>query len=181
MEDLWAPWRLQFILGKREAGCIFCDKPAGGVSHDAENLILDRRDHCFTLMNLYPYNNGHLLIAPYRHVATLGELSPLELMDLLLSAQEWEGVLQAAMQPQGFNLGFNLGKVAGAGYDQHLHLHVVPRWQGDTNFMPVLAHTRVLSDSLEHSFAFLCDQLGAYREGQKQLAAKDAGLPPEAT
>lgn len=177
MEHLWAPWRLQFILGSHDPGCIFCTRPGAGHSHDAENLILDRRDHCFTLMNLYPYNNGHLLIAPYRHLASLGELSPIELMDLMLCAQEWETVLTRAMNPQGFNLGFNLGKVAGAGYDQHLHLHVVPRWQGDTNFMPALAQTRVLSDSLEHSYVVLRDHLMAYRQEQKEVSRKE---PPAA-
>jgi len=144
--------------------CIFCTKPAEG--DDRSNLILHRGERCFMIMNLYPYNTGHLMVSPYRHV---GELECLEreereeLMDLTVLAVE---AVKVAMRPQGFNLGMNLGKVSGAGYDEHLHMHVVPRWQGDTNFMPVVAETKVMPESLEENYTRLKEALERLLEGK---------------
>ena len=148
-ERLWAPWRLEYVSGGAgEGGCIFCDKP--GVDDD-EALIVHRGERAFVVLNLYPYANGHLMVAPYRHLATPGELDAgeraevWELMDAGLVA------LTSAMAPAGFNCGINLGRAAGAGVEGHLHLHVVPRWNGDTNFMPVLADVRVMPEHLSRT------------------------------
>ncbi len=150
MEKLWAPWRIKYIEQPKDEGCIFCDKPAS--QNDKKNLILYRGKHCFVLMNLYPYNNGHLLIAPYKHTSDMSELSTeerLELMDLLVVCRE---VLTNIMSPHGFNIGMNLGEIAGAGVKDHLHFHIVPRWSGDTNFMPVLGDVKVVSEGLKQTW-----------------------------
>lgn len=143
---LWAPWRLEYILSEKEPDCLFCCKPEQG--HDAENLILARGRHAFAMLNRFPYNNAHLMAIPYRHVAMLRDLTPEELQELMLFAQAYERVLTAAMAPDGMNVGMNVGAAAGAGIDEHLHLHVVPRWHGDTNFMPVLADENVIPQAL---------------------------------
>jgi len=153
MDTIWAPWRVGYILGETPAppqgatGCIFCDKPHAG--DDRAHLVVARAKYSFVLLNLYPYNNGHLMIAPYRHVARLEELPDEEIAELMQVARRLEPVLREQLNPQGFNLGMNVGGVAGAGIDAHLHLHLVPRWNGDTNFMPVLADTKVIPQSLE--------------------------------
>jgi len=149
MEKLWAPWRMAYIEMKSPPGCIFCNKPA--ENRDEENLILYRGETAFVLLNLFPYNNGHLMVAPYRHIASLSDLEDtehLEMMRLTARCTEW---LKAAFGPDGFNIGINLGRVAGAGIEDHLHIHVVPRWNGDTNFMPVVGDTKVLPDSLQNT------------------------------
>ena len=130
-------------------GCVFCDKAASTV--DVADLIVHRGVSCFVLLNLFPYNNGHLMVVPYLHTAHLSDLTAdmaLELMTLAVQAQT---ALEKAMHPEGYNLGMNLGKVSGAGIADHLHLHIVPRWNGDTNFMPVLTDVKVLPDSLENT------------------------------
>jgi ATP adenylyltransferase len=153
METLWAPWRAGYILGEAPApladasGCIFCDKPR--ANDDLNQLVVARARRSFVLLNLYPYNNGHLMVAPYRHVARLSELEDGEIAEMMRVARAIEAVVQEKMSPDGFNIGLNLGKVAGAGIDAHLHLHIVPRWSGDANFMPVLAETKVIPQSLE--------------------------------
>ena len=142
LDRLWAPWRMEYVRApKAGAGCIFCDKQAAG--DDAENLVVHRGDKAFVIMNLYPYNNGHLLVAPYEHLSEVDDLAPdvrLELLDLSARAMK---VLRREMQAGGFNFGANLGAAAGAGIKEHIHLHVVPRWVGDTNLMPVLGATKV--------------------------------------
>lgn len=146
MERLWAPWRMQYINNPEPPGCIFCDKPK---LDDREGLIVFRAGHGFLMLNAFPYNNGHLLAAPYQHTAEISELTPaarLELMDLVDTAIR---LLRKMGSPDGFNVGVNLGRVAGAGIVDHIHLHIVPRWNGDTNFMPVLADTKVLPEALE--------------------------------
>lgn len=153
METIWAPWRLGYIVGGAPpapagaTGCIFCDKPQAG--DDAAHLIVARARHCFVLLNLYPYNNGHIMVAPYRHVARLEELTDAEIGELLQVARRIEPILQEKIKPDGLNIGMNVGKVAGAGIDAHLHLHIVPRWGGDTNFMPVIADTKVIPQALD--------------------------------
>ena len=150
---LWAPWRMVYIEGARGEGCLFCDKPR--EADDRKNLILHRGSLAYVLMNLFPYANGHLMIVPYRHCADLGQLSPEESLEIMQSAQHCLRILQRAFRAEGFNIGFNLGKVAGAGIAEHLHLHVVPRWLGDTNFMAVLADTKVMPEYLEVGYGKL--------------------------
>jgi ATP adenylyltransferase len=150
MEALWAPWRIEYILGPKETDCIFCTKPA--AADDKKNLILHRGACCFVIMNYYPYNNGHVMVVPYKHTANLQDLSDdenKELMNLMTLSCK---VLQQNISPHGFNIGMNLGTVAGAGVKDHLHFHVVPRWNGDTNFMPITGHTKVLSEGLEQTW-----------------------------
>jgi len=162
MERLWAPWRMQYINAQPEQGCIFCVKPR--EDRDAENLILHRGKGAFIILNAFPYNNGHLLIAPYRHVADLSALTEEEQGDILrLTALGCEA-LKSAVRPHGFNIGLNLGQVAGAGIADHLHVHIVPRWNGDTNFMPVLADVKVLPEALASTYSALKAELDRRKE-----------------
>lgn len=153
MERLWTPWRMTYIGGSPAAGCIFCDKPAAG--DDRAELILHRGERAFVMMNLFPYNTGHLMIAPYQHVARLPDLA-LEALAEMTALLPWcTGVLERVLRPDGFNVGMNLGAPAGAGVADHLHLHVVPRWVGDANFMPLLANTKVLPELIPVTYAKL--------------------------
>ena len=149
-QQLWAPWRMEFIRAPKEAECFLCRIVREGAEKDAENLVVCRGKKAFLVMNRYPYNGGHLMAAPYRHVGTLGELTPEEQVELMSLACEGERVLTAVMRPHGFNIGINQGSAAGAGLKDHLHLHIVPRWEGDTNFMPVLGGVRVMPAALEN-------------------------------
>jgi len=143
--------------GKDDAEeCIFCAKPAADA--DEENLIVHRGERCFVMLNLFPYTNGHLMVAPYEHIATLPELDADTISELMALAQRGMTILDDEYGPQGFNVGFNQGRVAGAGIEHHIHMHVVPRWGGDTNFMPVLADTRVMPQSLEESYAAVANR-----------------------
>ena len=155
-QPLWAPWRMEFIKSHcPKSGCVFCEIAKGGTKKDSENLVVHRGTGAFVVMNRYPYNSGHLLVTPSDHVGELGKLSKevsLELHGLLEGALE---TLKRVMSPQGFNIGMNLGAVAGAGIQDHLHWHIVPRWQGDTNFMPVLGDSKVISEHLVETHAQL--------------------------
>jgi len=164
MERLWAPWRMKYLTAEKAGGCIFCEKAA--ESRDRENLILWRGENGFILLNLYPYNNGHLMVAPYQHVPSIEDLSPTVLADVMSLVQKSLAILRAAMHPQAFNVGLNIGAVAGAGIVEHVHIHVVPRWQGDTNFMPVLAETRVVPDFLENTYDLLNKALCELEQGK---------------
>ncbi|WP_297494911.1 HIT domain-containing protein [Thermococcus sp.] len=150
MKILWAPWRIEYIRSPKHEGCIFCDFPK--ENRDRERLILYRGKHAFVIMNNYPYNPGHVMVAPYRHVANWEELTDEELLEIMKLTQMIIRAIKKAMKPDGFNLGVNLGRVAGAGIDTHVHLHIVPRWNGDTNFMPVIADTKVIPESLEEAY-----------------------------
>ncbi|SEH14268.1 HIT family protein [Thermoleophilum album] len=150
---LWAPWRIAYIRGPKAGECIFCTKPAS--ADDRANYLLQRGDHCFVLLNAYPYAPGHLMVAPYRHIGDFERLHDDEALELVQLTQRAIRALKVAFRPDGFNVGLNLGKVAGAGFGDHLHLHVVPRWEGDNNFMPVIADTRVINQSLEAAYAEL--------------------------
>jgi ATP adenylyltransferase len=152
-EVVWAPWRMAYIMGEKEAGCIFCDKPR--QQRDAENHILWRGDTAFVMLNRYPYNNGHLMIVPQAHVASLTQLAPAQRDELFALTASCEGILQRAMQPHGFNIGLNLGAAAGAGIAAHLHVHVVPRWAGDTNYMSVVGDIRVIPQHLDETYQVL--------------------------
>jgi len=153
MDRLWAPWRSKYILHTEEEGCIFCNKSQ--ENRDKENYILKRGKHCFIIMNNYPYNNGHLMVAPYRHIGDIGKLSENELLEMSHLLKESVNVLKETMHPDGFNIGMNIGKVAGAGFEGHVHLHIVPRWNGDTNFMPVISDTKVVPISLDEAYNLL--------------------------
>jgi len=156
VEQIWAPWRAVYIGGDHGDKCIFCEKSESG--QDEQNLILLRGDLTFVLLNLYPYNNGHLLIAPKRHVGEIEEINDDEMVELYKMTQKMIKVLRA-FKPEGFNVGANLGRVAGAGVPGHFHIHVVPRWNGDTNFMPVIGEVKVISESLEETYKKLKESL----------------------
>ncbi|HEX9411491.1 MAG TPA: HIT domain-containing protein [Actinomycetota bacterium] len=152
MDRLWSPWRMEYIeAAKGEPdGCIFCDLPAKG--DDAATLILARGERAFVLMNSFPYNPGHLMVAPLRHTGDFEDLHDDELSDLDGLLKRSLRALREEMEPHGFNIGMNLGRVAGAGIPDHVHWHVVPRWNGDTNFMPVVGQTRVLPELLQETY-----------------------------
>jgi len=155
MERLWAPWRLQYVTKAKAAGCIFCDKPLAG--DDRASLIVHRGTHAYVILNAFPYNNGHVMVAPYAHLSTLEELPPETLHEMMDLAQQCARALKIGFHPEGLNLGFNLGAAAGAGIKDHIHMHLVPRWAGDTNFMPVIADARVIPQSLDQSYLLLCE------------------------
>lgn len=153
MNHLWAPWRISYIRGEKTLGCILCDKPK--QKKDKANLILLKGKTGFVMMNLYPYNNGHLMVCPYKHADTLEDLSNEVLKDLMQMVKQSLAALRKAFQPEGVNVGLNLGKAAGAGIEDHLHFHVVPRWEGDTNFMTVLSESRVIPEALTETYRHL--------------------------
>jgi len=150
MERIWAPWRIEYIRMAKPAGCIFCDKPR--QKDDASHYILYRGENNFVIMNLYPYNPGHLMVAPYRHIDTLLKLTAAERNEHYELVTRAVGVLKRVFNPDGFNIGMNLGKVAGAGIDDHIHTHIVPRWQGDNNFMPVISDMRIVNEALQETY-----------------------------
>ena len=160
-ETMWAPWRLNYIVNgvdkeaadKPPSGCFLCRYRDD--SHDAENYVVDRSEHSLIVLNRFPYNNGHLLIAPREHKATLDELSDAKLLDLQIQLRRMIKLLSLVMGAEGFNIGLNLGHVAGAGLPGHLHWHIVPRWNGDVNFMPVVADTKVVPQSLDALYQLL--------------------------
>jgi len=153
MERLWAPWRLEYITGTQVEGCIFCVFPQ--QDDDRKNRILYRGEHAYVIMNAFPYSNAHLLIPPYRHVADLSELTDEESLEVMQLAQMSVRVLKEAVRPDGLNVGINQGTAAGAGIADHIHVHIVPRWNGDTNFMPVFADVKVIPEALETTYVKL--------------------------
>lgn len=158
MDRMWAPWRRRYILQETDDpkdGCIFCDLPAAGPERQRENLILGCGARAFVILNRYPYNNGHLMVVPRRHVADPALLPADEYRVVTELLRRVTTAIWQAMHADGVNVGMNLGRTAGAGIDQHCHYHAVPRWNGDTNFMPVLGEAKVISVSLEDSFAQL--------------------------
>lgn len=157
VKRLWAPWRMDYILGERENGCVFCRKFA--ESRDVENYVVYRGTTAGIIMNIHPYTNGHIMIIPYRHAGELDDLEDNELVEMMLLTRKGVQMLRRAMRPHGFNIGINIGAAAGAGIDDHLHIHVVPRWQNDTNFMPVLADVRVIPESLSDTYKRLQEAL----------------------
>jgi ATP adenylyltransferase len=155
---LWAPWRIEYIKGPKPDRCIFC--AASASADDAQALVVDRGERCLTMLNTFPYAGGHLMVAPHRHVGELEACELDELTELMAVAQRAIRALRAVSYPDGFNVGMNLGTAAGAGFADHLHLHVVPRWEGDTNYMPVLAGTHVVPQALDETRAALARALG---------------------
>ena len=164
-EQLWATWRLKYIeaasadAGQGTKPCIFCDFPAQDKANDAENYIVHRSERAYIILNAFPYSSGHLMVIPYRHTDTMDVFDDAELLDIMRLTRLGINLLKAAFKPDAFNLGVNMGRGAGAGIADHLHWHVVPRWNGDTNFMPVLADVRVIPDSLQNTYARLLAQL----------------------
>jgi ATP adenylyltransferase len=150
MKQLWAPWRMPYLKEGEPKGCIFCEKTRR--KDDRSDLILYRGRQTFVMMNLYPYSNGHLLVSPYRHVGSIEGLDLSTLTDLMRNTQRAIKALRLVFKPDAFNLGVNQGREAGAGIESHVHLHIVPRWNGDTNFMPVLTDTRVIPENLESTY-----------------------------
>ncbi|HEV3474237.1 MAG TPA: HIT domain-containing protein [Actinomycetota bacterium] len=153
LERLWAPWRMEYIgsaSSEEEQGCIFCELPA--KDDDEATYILARQEHSFAILNKFPYNSGHLMVAPFRHVGNLEELKDDESLDMQKLLGRCVQALKEAMEPNGFNVGMNLGQVAGAGIPDHIHWHVVPRWSGDTNFMPLIGETKVLPELLRETY-----------------------------
>ena len=156
LKKLWAPWRMEYIEGidtNEKKGCIFCDKP--GQDEDEKNYIIYRSKTCFIILNIYPYNNGHLMIVPYKHTPELSGLDSETRLDLMNTIDIAMEGIKKVMRPDGLNLGVNFGRSAGAGITEHIHFHLVPRWTGDTNFMPVIGCTKVISESLENAYAKL--------------------------
>jgi ATP adenylyltransferase len=157
-QRLWAPWRMRYIRGERdERGCIFCLAVEPG--DDAERLVARRGARCLVMLNAFPYNSGHLMVSPHRHVPSIEDLEDDELLELMNLAQRAMRALREVYGPDGFNLGINDGAVAGAGFAGHVHLHVVPRWAADNNFMAVTGDTRVLPEALEDTYARVRERL----------------------
>ena len=150
MKLLWAPWRIEYVRMEKIEECIFCRFPK--ESEDEKNLILYRGKKAFIIMNNYPYNPGHIMVAPYRHVANFEDLTEEEILDLYRLTSLGVKAIKKAMKPQGFNIGINIGRVAGAGIEGHIHVHIVPRWNGDTNFMPVLSDTKIIVEGIRESY-----------------------------
>jgi ATP adenylyltransferase len=160
MKRLFSPWRSQYIQTfsdkKHSRKCLFC----GMVKQtaDAENLIITRGTFCFAVMNKYPYNSGHLMVVPYRHTSQFAKLTGKEHQEIMSLTAKCIAALEHISKPQGFNFGANLGKVAGAGIDKHIHFHIVPRWNGDTNFMPVVAETKMISEDIRRTWKLLTSE-----------------------
>jgi ATP adenylyltransferase len=152
MNHIWSPWRMKYIENHegKEEGCVFCNAHARQDS--AANLIAYRSSHAFVILNRYPYTSGHLMVIPFKHVASLEELDPATRADMMELTSQSISVLQKIYHPQGFNMGANIGQAAGAGLPGHIHIHIVPRWGGDTNFMSTLGETRVLPEALEDTY-----------------------------
>ena len=150
MEKLWAPWRMEYIKQEKNGECIFCVLPA--QNQDIKNYILYRGALCFIIMNTYPYCNGHLMICPYKHLACLSDLTDKEMIEMGVLTKKCIKILRSAYQAQGFNVGVNLGKAGGAGFEEHVHTHIVPRWIGDTNYMPVLGDVKVHPEYLREGY-----------------------------
>ncbi len=162
MDRLWATWRMAYISGeKKKPACVFCE--AINSENDEEVLILHRGTHSFIIMNLFPYNNGHVMVIPYNHTSDFTTLSKDEHLEIMSHTSLMIKVMKKVLNPEGFNMGMNIGKPGGAGIAEHLHMHIVPRWTGDTNFMPVLGDTRVISEHIEATYKKL------YTALQKEL------------
>lgn len=165
MKQIWAPWRIEFITQPKPTECILCLKPR--EDRDRENFILYRGRHCFVMMNIYPYNNGHMMISPYQHASTPEDLGDKVLADMMGVLKRCVKAIKQELSPEGINIGLNLGKVAGAGIEDHLHFHIVPRWLGDTNFMAVMADVRVIPEHLKATY-----------EKLRILFPRDTRMPP---
>ncbi len=151
MKILWSPWRIKYVEGfKKGYECIFCLKPS--IKKDKESFILKRGKYSFVIMNIFPYNPGHLMVAPYRHIGDFEKLNKEEIEEIMEFLKKSIEILKKVYSPDGFNIGLNIGKISGAGFDEHIHFHIVPRWAGDTNFMPVIGNTKVISEEIKRTY-----------------------------
>jgi len=161
-KNLWAPWRMEYILSKKTQECIFClDKEE---AQDKTKLILFRSSLSFVIMNRYPYNNGHLMVAPFKHLPAIEDLDEDTVLDMFMMLKKSMSIVRTCLRPEGFNVGINMGRVGGAGIEDHLHIHIVPRWNGDTNFMPVLGDVRVMPEHLEDTYNKLFPHFKALKD-----------------
>lgn len=154
VDKIWAPWRSKYIYLRTNKRCIFCGNKSSN-NKSKKRYIIDRSEYSFSMLNLYPYNNGHVMVAPYRHVKGIENLTDTELIDLMKLVVKTKSALDKKLRPGGYNIGINIGKVAGAGFAGHVHIHIVPRWIGDTNFMPIIADSKIVSESLEAMYKLL--------------------------
>ena len=155
-KPIWAPWRIDYILNEKPDGCVFCSMP--NENDDKRHNILVRGDTCYVVLNLFPYNNGHIMVAPFRHISDYDAMKPEELSESARLTRESVLALKKAFKPEGFNIGVNQGSIAGAGIEEHLHIHIVPRWNGDFNFMPVIGQTKVIPVHLSETYDALKDK-----------------------
>jgi ATP adenylyltransferase len=165
MRNLFAPWRMEYIGGPAEPGCLFCRAREAPPEEDRQNLMVRREADALAMMNKFPYNNGHLMVAPRAHLGSLADLDDDQLLAVMRLVRRSLGVLEAVMHPEGFNVGVNIGRVAGAGIPDHVHVHVVPRWNGDTNFLPVLGEVKVINEHLDRTWEKLAE---AFAESSAQ-------------
>lgn len=167
MERIWAPWRLEYVsvTDCKHSGCVFC---CHTQEQDEEKRILHRGKHSFVIMNIFPYNNGHIMIAPYNHVSSLSDLSVEEMCEMMELLRDWTDTIKKSMHCHGFNIGLNLGRIAGAGIADHMHIHIVPRWDGDTNFMPVIADIKVIPQSLDSCYKLLKQEWREKQDAENQ-------------
>jgi len=159
LDTIWAPWRIDYILNDKDSGCFLCDACECDARDAEETLVLARGRSVFSLLNRYPYNSGHVLIAPVKHLSDLTELNGEEMREMMLAVSAHVQAIQKSMNPDGFNVGINLGKAAGAGLEGHLHIHVVPRWVGDTNFLAATANAKVIPEALADTMKKIKAQL----------------------
>ena len=150
MKQLWAPWRMEYVKSEKSDECIFCSLPK--ANDDTKNYILHRGQSAFIIMNIFPYNSAHIMVSPFRHIGCLTAQNTEEIKEMNNLALRSIEIFRAVINPEGFNVGYNIGKAAGAGYDEHIHCHIVPRWTGDTNFMPVLGETKVHPEHLKTTY-----------------------------
>ena len=150
MKTIWAPWRMEYILSPKDKGCFLCD--IFKDKKDRKHLVLQRGKYCAVVMNRYPYSSCHLMVAPYRHIDSLSRMTPKEQAELMSLTSTTVEVLRRTIHPHGFNIGMNLGEIAGAGLKDHIHMHIVPRWSGDTNFMPILANVKIMPEALDEAW-----------------------------
>ena len=150
MKQLWAPWRMEYVKSEKSDECIFCSLPK--ANDDTKNYILHRGQSAFIIMNIFPYNSAHVMVSPFRHIGCLTAQNADEAKEMNNLTRKSIEIFRAAINPEGFNVGYNIGKAAGAGYDEHIHCHIVPRWTGDTNFMPVLGETKVHPEHLKTTY-----------------------------
>lgn len=169
LNKLWAPWRIKYIVGHKTRGCVLC--AIQKQKSDKKSLIIFRSRYCFVVLNKFPYNNGHLMIVPYRHVGAIEKISMAEFSDMNSAMVRAIQLLKVVLNPQGYNIGLNIGKCSGAGIDKHVHMHIVPRWQGDTNFMTIVNDTRVISQSLNELYLKLkqCLHAKKLKNGKKKI------------
>jgi ATP adenylyltransferase len=162
LDKLWAPWRINYVSQKKPKGCFLCKAYKEGK--DKKNFVIFRSKYCFVILNTFPYNNGHAMVVSNRHVGSLAKLNDAEVLDMHKALVKMKSILKKVLSPQGFNIGLNIGSCAGAGIDSHIHIHLVPRWRGDTNFMPVLTNTKIISQGLAE----------LYKQCKEKIRQKDA-------